>query len=660
MKNPRVLVLFVFAALGFMLVLFRAVYLQIIPDDRLQGLKERQYETTITLRSRRGVIVDRTGKELAVSIRADSLFADPSLIEHPRKVSRQVAKILHLSVDEVYGKINDPKRRFVWLQRQLESDLVEKIKALKVRGLGFVEESKRVYPNGRLAASVLGFVGREGQGLAGVEARYDQMLRGEHKRISLPRDARGRPLLLSGHLLSENLDGADLELTVDHELQFVLEKELQLVTQKQQAAGAWGVVLDPSSGEILAMAQTPSFDPHNPQSATEHDRKNRLVSDVYEPGSVLKPLLVAQALETKKIQANSKFDCENGRMVIGDRVIREAEAKEKFGWLSVSEILAVSSNVGSVKIANQLGQGLLRDGLAAFGLGQKTNLDLQGESRGILHELPWRSHHFANISFGHGVSTTAIQVAMAYAAMANGGHLLKPYLVKSVRMPEGQTQHTTPQIVRRVISRETSDKMKMLLINSTAPGSTGVKARITGYPVAGKTGTAQKVDSEAGGYKKNAYISSFAGFVPAQDPRLVDYIAVDEPRKEYYGSSVAAPVFAKVASFGLRQRQVPPVLISETDVLPTGEQNVKQPPKKISAPTNGEDSLAIAEHHLLRDYGADAMPDLTGLTLREALRWLKTSEGKVKVVGEGVVVRSYPEASKILPKDRAVTLFLEP
>ena len=645
MKNHRIVILFLGFSLLFGLVILRGAYLQIFPDERLKNLKSRQYETTVTLLSRRGAVFDRNGKELAVSVRADSLFADPSMIEQPKRVARKLAKILKLDADVLYKKIHDDEKRFVWIQRQLEPALVAQIKAQKLKGIGFVEEAKRIYPNGKLAASALGFVGSEGQGLAGIEARYDRELQGETKKVSLPRDARGRPLLLSGHVLTENSDGADLELTLDHEVQFVLEQELKNAMDKHAAAGAWGVVLDPATSEILAMAQVPGFNPQMPQSVSEEVRKNKLITDVYEPGSVLKTLLIARGIEDKVIAPNSKFDCENGRMVIGDRVIREAEAKEKYGLLSVSEILAFSSNVGSTKIAFQLGQPAVRTGLTDFGFGSKLGVDIQGESRGIMHDLPWRPHHFANISFGHGISATALQVANSYAAIANGGTLLRPYLVKSIRESNtGRTRYAQVQPIRRVISKETAEKMKMLLVSATEVGSTGVKARIPGYQVAGKTGTAQKVDANGMGYKKNAYISSFAGFVPAHDPKFVIYIAVDEPQKEYYGSSVAAPVFAKVGAFALRKAQISPVYLSEKDVLsnkPVAKVEAKAP--KVVEVVSGDKQ----------------MPDLTGKHLREALRILKANGISARTVGEGVVSRSWPAATQSLPAGKPVTLFLD-
>ena len=648
MKSQRIIVLFTLIFAGFIALILRAGQLQLFPDFRLKELKTKQFETTVTLRSRRGAMFDRTGKELAVSIRADSLFADPSLIENPKAVARKLAPLLKMERDDLHSKIKDSGKRFVWLQRQMDAKLVQQIRDLKVRGLGFIEEAVRVYPNGPLAAGTLGFVSRDGQGLGGLESRYNQELEGTTKKISLPRDARGRPLLRSGHVLSENLDGSDLELTIDQELQFVLERELQAAVRKNSAHGAWGIVLDPETGEILAMAQEPGFNPNRAHDFNAVDRKNRLVADVYEPASVVKPLVAAIALDKGLIAANSKFDCENGKLTIGGRVIREAEAKEKFGWLSVSEILAFSSNVGIVKIANLMSPEMVRDGLLYFGLGERTNIDLFGESRGILHSLPWRPHQFATTSFGHGISTTAIQLAMAYGAISNGGLLLQPYLVRSVReVSTGKIQHKHRHVVRRVISKETSDKMRMLLTTATAPGATGFKARVAGYPIAGKTGTAQKADLEKGGYKSGSYIASFAGIAPAHDPRFVIYIAVDEPQKDYYGAGVAAPVFAKVAAFALRQHRVPPVLISESDVLSSGNGDSKLAKARLPAVDPSE-----------REYGTGLMPDLIGLAARDALRRLQADGMDVKVVGDGRVQDTWPQPSQSLPRSKHVTIFL--
>lgn len=645
MKKSRILVLFLFVVGGFTLVLSRAAYLQIFPDERLRNLRAKQFETTITLRSKRGAVVDRNGRELAMSVPASSVFADPQIIQSPRSLSRKLSKILNVSAEEIHSKLSDKKKRFVWLQRQVTPLQERDLRKLKERGLGFVEESKRVFPNGRLAGAVLGFVGRDGQGLGGIEARWERELAGESRRLSLPRDARGRPLLVSGHVLAESLDGADLELTLDHELQFVLERELRRARTQFQAQAAWGLILDPHTGEVLALGQEPGFDPERALQASDIERRNRLVGDVYEPGSIMKPLVVAQALEKGKIQVGSRFFCEGGRMTIGDRVIREAEAKEKWGWLNVSEILAVSSNVGSVKIAQTMSASELRVALAEFGFGEKTAVELPGESRGILPDLPWRPHHFANIAFGHGVSVTALQIAAAYGAIANGGVLLRPQLVRSVKYgAEGKTLHSTTRVVRRVLSRETAEKMRILLMNSTLDGSTGVKARVPGYPVAGKTGTAQKVDPEGRGYKQGSYISSFAGFAPAHDPRFVIYVAVDEPTVEYYGSQVAAPVFARVAQFALQRSQVTPTLISVKDVV--------QPRVEVSPARTGPESD-------WRDFGEGYMPDLKGLSVRQAIRRIEGRGFDVHVRGEGGWVgRTWPDASQAVGTDKKITLFL--
>lgn len=618
-------------------MILRGAYLQIIPNQRLASLQKRQFATTVDVSGRRGLIVDRDGRELAASVAAQSLFADPAIIEQPRSTAKRLAKLLKMSRAELTSKLKQKDRRFVWLKRQISADEAKTIRKWEIRGLGLVEEPRRVYPNAQLLAPMLGFVGREGDGLEGIELKYNSVLTGEKRKVILPRDARGRPLLPEAGLLTNVTDGATLELTVDSQLQFIVEKELGDAVELHQADGAVGVVLDPRTGEILAMANSPGG-----------EKRNRAVTDAFEAGSVLKTFVVAAAIRDANIRPSTKYNCEGGRMKVGDRWIREADAQHEFGWLTVSEILAFSSNIGTAKIAMELGAERLRRSLVDFGFGQKLEVDLPGESKGILQPLPWRPHLLSNISFGHGLAVTPLQVAAAYGAIANGGVLMKPYVLKRVSRGEEEVTYG-PTDIRRVLSEDQAATMRLMLRAATMEHATGVKARIPGYPVAGKTGTAQKVDLEKGGYLKGAYISSFAGFVPANAPKFVIFVAIDNPRKDYYASQVAAPVFARIAQYAVRQSGEAPVLFSEQNLIKEAD-----PIKAVQAEAIAKVARGVQ--------GSDAgmIPNLSGLTLREVYQRLRGSGLKIETRGRGVVTSTHPGAGAVPPENKKIRVFLEP
>ena len=633
-------ILIVFAGLMFLwgVLGFRAAYLQFFPNDRLDARQSRLFQTVVNLQARRGAITDRDGRELAMSSVVYSLYADPKIIENKKKVAKDLAKILKESPDHIMAKIRDRNRRFVWIQRMLDKDKADQVKELGVRGLSFVEEYKRIYPNENLLSQTIGFIGSEGQGLEGVERIFDQRLKGNNKKISVRRDARGRPLLADGLVFAENPDGDDIRLTIDSELQFSLESELKNAIETFEAESAVGVVLDVKTSEVLALVSAPSFDVNRAASTPAAIRRNRVVTDAFEPGSTLKSMVIAAGLREGILKPETKFFCENGSYRIGKRVIKEAETHEKFGYLSATEILAVSSNIGTTKIGFELGDDRLRQAMVDFGFGAKTEIDLPGEARGIVQELPWHQHLLANVSFGHGISATPIQVANAYAAIANGGVLNAPYIVSAIRNGEtGELKENKPRPIRRVLSDEQARQMREMLVATTEIG-TGKNAKVAGYVVGGKTGTAQKVNPNGRGYLPGAYISSFAGFIPANDPKYVIYVAVDSAKKSFYGGAVAAPIFSRIASYAVRKKGVAPQILSEV---------------KKSLPSKKIESIAV--------FKADSaplmvVPELKGLTAREVLRRFIGQDVKLKIRGQGVVSDVYPAAGSQLPAEVEVIL----
>jgi cell division protein FtsI (penicillin-binding protein 3) len=658
--KSRVLLLFCGLMILWAALVLRAGWLQIIPDERMAVLQERQFQTVITLQNRRGAIVDRNGRDLALSMTAFSLYADPKILLGKKNLSKRLGKSLGMSAESIAAKLKDNQKRFVWLARLLPREKYDEIKSWDIRGLSFVEEFKRVYPNENLLASTLGFVGGEGQGLEGLELAYDKVLRGDKKKVIARRDARGRPLVGQGMMFAENIEGSEIRLTVDAEVQHVLENEIEKAVNEFGAEQAFGVILHAKTSAIVAMANTPTFDANRAIKVANELRRNRVVTDTFEPGSVLKTIAIAAALREKKIAPNTRIDTENGKFIVGDRIIREAETTHRWKNLTVSEVLAYSSNIGTTKVAFMLGAESLRNALMDFGFGSKNGIDLPGEARGALLPLPWRPHLLSNISFGQGITATPLQVANAYAVIANGGVLNEPYLVASLRDPEtGKIEHHEAKKPKRVLTAEDAAAMRMMLAGATSAGGTGMNAKVDGFVVAGKTGTAQKVDPHGRGYLKGAYISSFAGFIPANDPEYVIFVAVDHPKKNsYYGSQVAAPVFSRVASYIVRRDGLAPLSLSEKNLIPrvkrelAGERDVTGPAFSQTAKT-AADILGLQRAPMM-----DVIPDLSGLTARQVLQKFSGQPVHVQIRGQGLVADVIPSPGTPMVDLKRITVIL--
>ncbi len=659
--KSRLIVLFCLVLALWALLVGRAFDLQFLTQSKLTNLQDKQFQTVVTLQSRRGAFIDRKGRDLALSSRVVSVYADPKLIESPKLVAKKISKELGLTSESIHLKIKDKKRRFVWIQRFLPTESAEKIKAMSIRGLSFVDEWKRIYPNDHLLSQTMGFVGSEGQGLEGLENQYDQELKGNKKKITVKRDARGRPLLAEGLLFTENPDGDDIQLTIDSELQYSLESELKRAVEEQEAHSAVGVILDAETSAIRAMGSWPTFDPNQWNKVPSELKRNKAVTDTFEPGSTMKSFVVAAALKKKILQPNTKYFCENGQFKIGQRIIREADAKHSFGFLTVSEILAYSSNIGSTKIAFQLGDDEFQKSLLDFGFGQKMGVDLPGEAKGSVQALPWGDHLLSNISFGHGISASPLQVANAYAALVNGGVLRAPYLVEAIRDPEtAEVRKMKAQAVRRVLSEDESEKMRLMLMSVTNEGGTATNARVNGFLVGGKTGTAQKVNPNGRGYLPGAYISSFAGFIPAHKPKFVIFVAVDSPQKAYYGSQVAAPVFSRLASYAVRQEGLAPMIMGNNNLL-FKEDKFKKLPRtksKTPAPSQTNTSEALVGSDFLNS-NPEVVPDLKALSLREVVRRLQGQEIQLQIFGEGKVSQTEPAEGQSFGPDKRLTIYLK-
>lgn len=639
-KNPardylkyRVGVVIFFFVLAFGAVFVRAFELQVLDAPELKKRAARQHNKTLTVQSRRGDIYDRNSKELAVSIEVDSIYAQPRKIESPGAVARTLAPILSMSSREIEGKLRS-NAGFVWVKRlvDLNDGQKEAVKALE--GIGITRESRRYYPNRQLASNVLGFTGTDENGLEGVELRYDEMLKGASRQITSIKDARGRVLLFEDIGKTVPVEGRTVELTIDKALQYIAEKELDKAVSGSRAKGGTVTIMDPMTGEVLAMASRPTYDPNDIRGYAAHDFRNRNVTDVFEPGSIFKLFLISAALEEGTVGTDDVIFCENGSYRVADRVFHDAE---KHGWLSVPQIISHSSNIGSAKIGERLGRERLYRYLKAFGFGGKTGIDLPGETGGSLrHYKSWSGITIHTVSFGQGVSASPVQLVAALSAVANGGFLMKPYVVKSVSEPDGRVvREMNPVVVRKVISEETAAKVTDMLVGVTREG-TGVKAAIDDFEVAGKTGTAQKPDLSNGGYMRGAFVASFMGFVPAREPRLAILVTVDEPKGDYHGGSVAAPAFREIAAQGLSYLGVFPHNPAASPDVSVAQARSAPEPLDAARKTDGERFK-------------NAVPDFSGKTVRTVLRMAMDKSLDVEIKGSGLAVSQRPAPGESLP-----------
>jgi cell division protein FtsI (penicillin-binding protein 3) len=540
-KNIRWVGLFFLLLLS--VVSARAFTLQIVKSEWLKVRLDDQSKKKIPISSRRGTIYDRNGSELAVSLDVDSVYARPRNIKDKQDTAQKLTSILGISREKILS-ILQSKQSFVWVKRQIAPELSERIKELSIDGIGFIKESRRFYPNREIAGQLLGFVGVDSQGLEGIERTYNRLIGGKSGYLLVNKDALGRDLFPEGINAIDSERGSDLILTIDKNIQYIAEKELQTAVTNAQARGGLAVVMNPRTGELLALAVSPTFNPNQAGTPSADSWKNRAVTDVFEPGSIFKTILVGSALEEGVVKPTDIYNCENGSYGVGNRVIHDVHPH---GLLSVTEVIKYSSNIGATKIAHRLGKESFYQYIKKFGFSHESGIELPGEVSGYVPpSSQWRDINLATIAFGQGISVTALQVVIAYATVANGGVLMRPHLVKEIRDATGNTiQRTEPAVVRRVLSEQNARTLTEML-QTVIQGGTGQKAAVEGFTVAGKTGTAQKIAAHGKGYS-NKCVSSFVGFIPADDPKLAIVVVIDEPKGVTYGGVVAAPAFSAMA-----------------------------------------------------------------------------------------------------------------
>lgn len=659
-------------------LLTRAAWVQVGRDSRIEKLSQRQFGTKVLVTPRRGTILDRNGEPLAINTETRSLAMNPMKVIHKRIAANLLSKALGLPASHILHRM-DGHHEFAWIKRHLSEAEFDRLRRYRIigrdgdliEGLWIVEESERVYPHNELAAHVIGDTNLDTEGTEGVELWQDKKLKGKIFSLSAMKDALGRPAFIDSSAekaAEEGRDGESVTLTLDASLQFAVEEELRNAVHKADARGGSVIVMNALNGEILAMANEPAFNP-NDRTSPQDRRRNRALTDGYEPGSTMKPVLLAAALNNG-MHLTDQIWGENGHYRIQGKTISEAEAHEKFEWLTLKKIIQVSSNVGAAKLAIKLGADKYLSMLKSFGFGSKTDIGFPGEISGrVPPRKAWQPITLANIGFGHGVLVTPIQMIRSYAAFLNGGWLVQPTILKG----------TTPPQPKRILSEHVSLQVLEALESTTQTkeGGTGGLANLNGYRIGGKTGTAQKVDPLTGHYSRTKYVASFIGFPLSVEPKIVIFTSIDEPRGAYYGGTVAAPLFREVLNVVANRFSLPTPsgttlanvtrsakgavlkkpLNSVADEIHTAQAAanpasesaqvpVIDPNQEAQAPlSQGAESSKLELLSTTSDLKTVwKMPPLKGLSSREVLQLLEGHSFHLEMKGEGLVHSQSPEA----------------
>jgi len=550
-NRKRIDILNTVIVFGFFVIFLRLTDLMIFNHKIYAERAKSQQGRAEDIQVRRGNIYDRKGRAFAVNLELESLYCDAAEVVVDKDRLKRLAAILGVDAKAIQAKF-DQGKRFLWMNRKLAPDTAGEIKKLNIKGLGFVPEAKRYYPKGELASHVIGMVGLENQPLEGIELKYDKFLRTTGRKVYFARDASGKKLS-SGEDLEAK--GNDLILTIDEGLQYIVEKELEKVMARWNSVAASAIMMDPYTGEILALANRPTYDLNNVAGAGKNAIRNRGITDIYEPGSTFKVIVGTAALEEKLYNLDSKFDCSKGTIEVGGKVIHDAH---KHGVLTFQEVIQKSSNVGSIMIGMKLGREQLYRYAKLYGFGETTDIDMPGEVSGWIRKPEkWSATSIGAIPIGQEVAVTPLQILRAYSVIANGGYLVQPHLVSEIRAPEGHTISSFKGKTKKVLSDKTAKVFKDILKTVTEEGGTATQAAIEGNQVAGKTGTAQLIDPGTGRYSRDRYISSFVGFVPADNPKIAMIVVVYEPKGQIYGGVVAGPVFKDLDSQALSYMNVP-------------------------------------------------------------------------------------------------------
>ena len=656
-----------------------AYRVQVEDNTEWRTTAENQRQRRLHIEPKRGTIYDRNGTQLAVSVEVPSVSVDAvEMLRGTEKKEAQdallkdaavrVAAALHLDANEVHGKLVQ-KRRFLWLKRRISGDEAQAVRDLgdpkktpvPIHGLAIEGEGKRYYPGREIAGTVLGFVAPDGFGKDGLELAMDEELRGKVEEVKGLRDRNGRLIFSEGTTDESALAGHNVHLSIDEGIQHVVERELDTASRTYEVKGASLVVMDPNTGEILAVAASPGYNPNDYGEAEPESRRDRAVTDRFEPGSVMKVFTVAAALAGGTLKPTDQIFCENGNYQLANVTIHDTHNN---GWLTPTQVLAKSSNIGALKIALALGEPALYSAFRRFGFGEPTGLPLPGEAAGVLRPKgrPWFEVETANASFGQGISVTTMQLAVAMSAIANGGRLLEPVLVRKVTDARGNVvRENAPRVRREVVPPHVAKTVAEMLTAVAEDGGTGVEAALLGYRVAGKTATAQKVDPKTGKYSEDKYTASFVGFVPADRPRLVIAVVFDEPMIGRYGGDLAGPVFRRVAESSLRYLGVMPSSqgaklskISKENEEATAATAASAKPKDTLAapPSPGPVGPPLPSNV--------KVPELAGMPAKEAVRTVGAAGLVPEIEGTGKLVKQNPSPGTSVPKGSSIRLVFEP
>ena len=624
----------------------RLMYLQVFQHGEMMARADRQQLKTIKLPAKRGEIVDRAGHVLAYSVDADTIAADPSEIEDPDATAARVCEALEgcgaaqrqLMAERLRGKT-----QFAFLARQVSPEEARRVKALDLSGLTFFKESRRYYPKKDLAAHVLGYVGVDNGGLAGLESAFDARIRGREGKMLLQRDARRHAMLTREERPPTSGDG--LELTIDEYLQHVADRELRIGVAENGATGGTAIILDPKTGEILALANWPTFNPNAFGASDLVARRNRAIQDLYEPGSTFKVVTASAAIDERLIASTDLIDCHPGYITFGSRIIRDTH---EYGVLPFIDVIAKSSNVGAIKVGMRLGPERLGRYVSRFGFGQTLAPDFRGENPGIVWD-PDRldASALASVSMGYQVGVTPLQMAAAVSVVANGGELVEPHVVRAF-IKDGRRETVARHVVRRAISPDTAAAMTEIMEAVVERGTAKSFAQMEGFTVAGKTGTASKLVNRH--YSKSEYNASFVGFVPSRNPAITIVVVIDSPHTNgYYGATVSAPVFKRIAEAALQHLGIGPTLNAPPPVLVAGHdaESDDMAPRPAGIPLTAVRVAEVTQ--------SGQMPELRGMSARDALRTLTRHGLTARIDGDGFVTEQSPHAgTPLVPGDQCI------
>ena len=642
--------------------------LQVQKSVHLQEFADRNYLKSIEIPPSRGRILDRNGKELAATAHVESVFGNPRVLQHVPDAVTQLAKVLQMDVREMQRRL-EPKSYFSWIKRRVTSQEAAAVRALNLPGVNFRSEPRRFYPLRSLGATIIGHAGSDGRGLEGIELEYEKYLRGHESTFQGVKDALGREMLLDGSLDTSESLGQDVVLTLDSYLTLVTETALAKAVKEHNAKAAMAVMMDVKTGQILAMASLPTFDPNNPDGANERGARNRVITDAFEPGSTMKTFTFAAAFDAEKLNADEMIDCEMGRMKVGKYTIKDTHS---LGTVTAAEVYQQSSNIGTVKIARRIGKDRLAEALRGFGFGVRSGVGLPGERMGLVRKVEkWGDIGFANVAFGQGLTATPLQITAAFAAVASGGVYHPPVLALRVVDNDGNIETLKERLpARRVVSEKAARQLLEIMAGVPTPKGTAKLAAVQGYRVAGKTGTAQKVSG--GRYDPDKWLASFVGILPVNDPRLVIAVFVDEPRPIHLGGKVAAPVFHEIAEAAMKYLNIPPTHpdeVQNTPALANAGADLDDAEAEGIPEGFGSDAYVLSEEEFFPldpdrpEVEQDVMvsvPNFVGMSLAQALTEAQTLGLEVSPQGSGVAYEQNPTALRQVPRGTSLRISFRP